>query len=222
VGGFVRLLTVNDRKSSWVLSVGNSSWKIQSVQANLTDGRSAEYFTYCDKEELHKEELQLADKASYAFMANNRGGVFSRNRFGRLLRLNYERPNRMKIVLVAIALAGLLLLFSRNANAQIYDLYYYRDGSQYQQYSPQYDLYSYGNPNQYPEQLCDPYYQLHVLHYQLYLPQYQSYSYAPCCFGGVVVVPRRHVRSVTLPNVITPQSPNQSAATIRHSVSKAI
>jgi hypothetical protein len=135
VGGFVRLLTVNDRKSSWVLSVGNSSWKIQSVQANLTDGRSAEYFTYCDK-----EELQLADKASYAFMANNRGGVFSRNRFGRLLRLNYERPNRMKIVLVAIALAGLLLLFSRNANAQIYDLYYYWDGSQYQQYSPQYDL----------------------------------------------------------------------------------
>jgi len=51
------------------------------------------------------------------------GGVFSRNRFGRLLRLNYERPNRMKMVLVAIALAGLLLLFSRNGNAQVYDLY---------------------------------------------------------------------------------------------------
>src|SRR5215467_9363919 len=113
----------------------------------------------------------------------------------------------MKMGLVTISLIGLLLLFTRDANAQVYDLYYYWDGSQYQQYSPEYDLYSYGNTNQYPEQPYDPYYQLHVLHYQLYLPQYQSYSYGPCCFGGVVVVPRRHVRSVTLPNVITPQSP---------------
>jgi hypothetical protein len=29
----------------------------------------------------------------------------------------------MKMVLVAIALAGLLLLFSRNGTAQVYDLY---------------------------------------------------------------------------------------------------
>ena len=98
----------------------------------------------------------------------------------------------MKMGLVAIALAGLVLLFNRDAQAQVYDLYYYWDGAQYQQYSPQYDLYSYGNTNQYPEQLYDPYYQLHVLHYQLYLPQYQPYLYGPCCFGGVVVAPRRH------------------------------
>jgi hypothetical protein len=52
----------------------------------------------------------------------------------------------MEMGLVAIALAGLLLLFSRNANAQVYDLYYYW-GRKYQQYSPQYDLHSYGNTN---------------------------------------------------------------------------
>src|SRR5262244_1185940 len=55
----------------------------------------------------------------------------------------------MKMGLVAIALAGSLLLFTRDASAQVYDLYYYWDGSQYQQYWPQYDLYSYGNTNQY-------------------------------------------------------------------------
>jgi len=113
----------------------------------------------------------------------------------------------MKMGLVTISLIGLLPLFTRDANAQVYDLYYYWDGSQYQQYWPQYDLYSYGNTNQYPEQLYDPYYQLHVLHYQLYLPQYQSYSYGPCCFGGVVVTPRRHVRSITPPNRFSPPSP---------------
>src|SRR5215468_1802137 len=64
----------------------------------------------------------------------------------------------MKMGLVTISLIGLLLLFTRDANAQVYDLYYYWDGSQYQQYWPQYDLYSYGNTNQYPEQLYDPYY----------------------------------------------------------------
>ena len=99
----------------------------------------------------------------------------------------------MKMGLISIALSGLLLLFSRDAQAQVYDFYYYWDGAQYQQYAPQYDLYSEGNTSQYPEQLYDPYYQLHVLHYQLYLPQYQPYLYGPCCFGGVVVVPRRHL-----------------------------
>lgn len=113
----------------------------------------------------------------------------------------------MKMGLAIISLTGLLFLFTRDANAQVYDLYYYWDGSQYQQYWPQYDLYSYGNTNQYPEQLYDPYYQLHVLHYQLYLPQYQSYSYGPCCFGGVVVIPRRPVRSITPPNRFSPPSP---------------
>src|ERR1700741_4838329 len=111
------------------------------------------------------------------------------------------RPNQMKMVLVAIGLAGLLFLLSPSANAQVYDFYYYWDGAQYQQYAPQYDLYPYGNTNQYPEQLYDPYYQLHVLHYQLYLPQYQPYLYGSCCFGGVAVIPRRHVRPVTPPNI---------------------
>ena len=58
--------------------------------------------------------------------------------------------------LISIALSGLVLLFSRDAQAQLYDFYYYWDGAQYQQYSPQYDLYSEGNTNQYPEQLYDP------------------------------------------------------------------
>ena len=107
----------------------------------------------------------------------------------------------MKIGLIGIALAGFLLLFGQNAHAQAYDVYYYWDGSQYQQYWPQYALTPYGNVSQYPEQLYDPYYQLHVLHYQLYLPQYQSYFapyppylVGPCCFGGGVIIPspRRH------------------------------
>ena len=110
----------------------------------------------------------------------------------------------MKISLIAIALTGLLLSFSGNAFAQVYDVYYYWDGIQYQQYWPQYDLYSYGDTNQYPEQKYDPYYQLHVIHYQLYLPQY-GYSYAVCCLGGGIVIPRRH--RVTPPNVINPTRP---------------
>ena len=108
----------------------------------------------------------------------------------------------MKTSLIAIALTGLLLSFSGNADAQVYDVYYYWDGIQYQQYWPQYDLYSYGDTNQYPEQQYDPYYQLHVIHYQLYLPQYQ---YGVCCLGGGIVIPRRH--RVTPPNLINPTRP---------------
>ena len=115
-------------------------------------------------------------------------------------------PNRMKKVFLTLGLLGVLVLLSRSANAQVYDVYYYWDGAQYQQYAPQYELYSYGAPTQYPEQLYDPYYQLHVLHYQLYLPQYQvaqypAYPYVPCCFGGPIIVPKRHVRPVVPPGV---------------------
>ena len=100
----------------------------------------------------------------------------------------------MKIVFSTVIL-GLFLSFTGAAQAQVYDVYYYWDGAQYQQYWPQsYDLYSYGDTNQYPEQLYDPYYQLHVMHYQLYLPQYQPYFYQSCCFAGGVVVPRRPIR----------------------------
>ena len=100
----------------------------------------------------------------------------------------------MKTTLSTVIL-GLVLLFTGAAQAQVYDLYYYWDGAQYQQYWPQqYDLYPYGNTNQYPEQLYDPYYQLHVLHYQLYRPQYQPYFYQSCCFAGGVVIPGRAIR----------------------------
>jgi hypothetical protein len=100
----------------------------------------------------------------------------------------------MKAAFIGAILAALLFIGDRHAEAQVYDFYYYWDGIQYQQYSPQYDLYSYGNVNQYPQQLYDPYYQLHVLHYQLYLPQYQPYLYQPCCFAGGVVIPSRRAR----------------------------
>ena len=43
----------------------------------------------------------------------------------------------MKIGLMTITLAGLLLSFTRDVQAQAYDLSYYWDGAQYQQYSPQ-------------------------------------------------------------------------------------
>src|SRR5215467_966536 len=114
----------------------------------------------------------------------------------------------MKAVWLAATFVGLFFLNSRDVQAQVYDLYYYWNGSQYQQYWPQYDLYSYGNTNQYPEQLYDPYYELHVVHYQLYLPQYQAYPYVPCCFGGGVIIPvRRHVSSVIPRDAFTPPSP---------------
>ena len=104
----------------------------------------------------------------------------------------------MKKAFLTALLAALFLLAIREAQAQVYDAYYYWDGAQYQEYWPQSSpLYSYGPVDQYAEQLYDPYYQLHVLHYQLYLPQNQfynspSYVYSPCCYGGVVL-PRRAV-----------------------------
>jgi hypothetical protein len=108
----------------------------------------------------------------------------------------------MKVSLMTITLAGLLLGFTSVASAQVYDLYYYWDGTQYQQFLPQqYDPSYYGdqqNPAYY-----DPYYQLHVLHYQLYLPQYGAYPvYGPCCFGGVVFPSWRPARVRSLPPVI--------------------
>jgi hypothetical protein len=94
----------------------------------------------------------------------------------------------MKPVLLALMAAAFLLMSSREGRAQVYDVYYYWDGSEYQQYWPDYQLYNYGSASPYPEQLYDPYYELHVVHYQLYLPQNQFYSY-PCCFPVAVGVP---------------------------------
>ena len=91
----------------------------------------------------------------------------------------------MKIGLMTIILAGLLLSFTRDVQAQAYDLSYYWDGAQYQQYSPQP---YYGDTSSYQQD--DPYYDLHVMHYQLYLPQYQAYQVYPCCVPGGFVIPR--------------------------------
>jgi len=123
----------------------------------------------------------------------------------------------MKLAFSAVLLGGLLFFVSRDVQAQMYDVYYYWDGAQYQQYSPQpqYEPYYVGNEATYqqtPAQYYDPYYQLHVVHYQLYLPQYQPYYSgvapvyaAPCCFVGGVVVPARRTRiNPRPPGVIGP------------------
>jgi hypothetical protein len=102
----------------------------------------------------------------------------------------------MKIGLMTITLAGLLLSFTRDVQAQAYDLSYYWDGAQYQQYSPQQ---YYGDTS--PNQQYDPYYDLHVMHYQLYLPQYPAYQiYPSCCVLGGIVIPG-------WPGPIAPQPP---------------
>jgi hypothetical protein len=96
----------------------------------------------------------------------------------------------MKMGLMTIILAGLLLSFTGDLQAQTYDPNYYAaywDGAQYQL-----------SPQQY-----DPYYELHVLHYQLYLPQHQPYQvYPPCCVPGDVVIPGWSGPIAPLPPVI--------------------
>jgi len=109
--------------------------------------------------------------------------------------------DRIKAILLALTLGG-VFLSGGGAYAEVYDLYYFWNGTQYKQYWPEYDLYAYQNTAEYPEQLYDPYYQRHVLHYQLYLPQHQAYSYAPCCFGGVGVIPSRASRIRQRPRMI--------------------
>lgn len=80
----------------------------------------------------------------------------------------------MKAIIFSIALMGLLVLGSRDVNAQIYGSYGYPPywGVPYQPYP-------------YPQNY-DPYYDLHVMHYQLYFQQYPGYPYyQPCCFAGI-------------------------------------
>jgi hypothetical protein len=94
----------------------------------------------------------------------------------------------MKNSFLAITLLGLLVLGSRDVQAQAYGPSYYDPywEAQYQQYQ------QYLQWQQYLAYLqqYDPYYELHVMHYQLYLPPYPSYQlYQPCCYGGGVIVP---------------------------------
>ena len=94
----------------------------------------------------------------------------------------------MKNSFLAITLLALLVLGSRDVQAQAYGPYYgpYWD-AQYQQYQ------QYLQWQQYLAYLqqYDPYYDLHVMHYQLYLQPYQPYQiYQPCCFAGVVTIPQ--------------------------------
>ena len=84
----------------------------------------------------------------------------------------------MKVFFSTLVLLGLLVLGTRDLQAQAYGPYYdpYWD-VQYQQYL-QWQQYL-----QYLQQY-DPYYELHVLHYQLYLQPYQPYQvYQPCCYA---------------------------------------
>ena len=94
----------------------------------------------------------------------------------------------MKRFFLAVTLLALLVLGTRDLQAQAYGPYYYNPywDVQYQQYQ------QYLQWQQYLAYLqqYDPYYELHVMHYQLYLPPYPSYQlYQPCCYAGGVIVP---------------------------------
>ena len=58
----------------------------------------------------------------------------------------------MKAILLALTLGG-VFLSGGGAYAEVFDLYYFWNGTHYQQYWPVYDLYAYQNSAQYPEQL---------------------------------------------------------------------
>jgi hypothetical protein len=83
----------------------------------------------------------------------------------------------MKVFFSTLILLGLLVLGTRDLQAQAYGPYDPYWDVQYQQYL-QWQQYL-----QYLQQY-DPYYELHVLHYQLYLRPYQPYQvYQPCCYA---------------------------------------
>jgi hypothetical protein len=95
----------------------------------------------------------------------------------------------MKKSFLAVTLLALLVLGTRDLQAQAYGPYYYNPywDVQYQQYQ------QYLQWQQYLAYLqqYDPYYELHVMHYQLYLQPYQPYQiYQPCCYAGVVTIPQ--------------------------------
>jgi hypothetical protein len=91
----------------------------------------------------------------------------------------------MKKSFLAVALLALLILGSRDIQAQPYGPYYYDPywDFQYQQYQ-QYQYYLQWQQYLAYAQQYDPYYELHVMHYQLYLQPYQPYQlYQPCCYA---------------------------------------
>ena len=96
----------------------------------------------------------------------------------------------MKNLSLAVTLFTLLILGSRDGQAQVYGPYYgpYWD-FQYQQYQ------NYLQWQQYLQYLqqYDPYYDLHLMHYQLYLQPYQ-----PCCYCWVLPPPHGQRRSLRL------------------------
>src|SRR5207302_7639490 len=112
----------------------------------------------------------------------------------------------MKTSFLAVTLLALLVLGTRDLQAQAYGPYYYNpywdvQYQQYQQYLQWQEYLAY-------LQQYDPYYELHVMHYQLYLQPYQPYQiYQPCCYvGGIPVwsTPRRLMpqAGITRPNRI--------------------
>jgi hypothetical protein len=123
--------------------------------------------------------------------------LFSMTAYGLLyyflasIRLNSEGEGiPMKKSFLAVTLLALLVLGTRDLQAQAYGPSYYDPywDAQYQQYQ-QYQQYLQWQQYLAYLQQTDPYYDLHVMHYQLYLPQYPSYQlYQPCCFAAGVVI----------------------------------
>jgi len=95
----------------------------------------------------------------------------------------------MKKSFLAVTLLALLVLGTRDLQAQAYGPYYYNpywdvQYQQYQQYLQWQEYLAY-------LQQYDPYYELHVMHYQLYLQPYQPYQiYQPCCYVGGITIPQ--------------------------------
>ena len=103
----------------------------------------------------------------------------------------------MKKSFLAVTLLALLVLGTRDLQAQAYSPYYYNPywDAQYQQYQ------QYLQWQQYLAYLqqYDPYYELHVMHYQLYLPRTRRINYInPAAMRGVLssqIGQRRSVHS---------------------------
>lgn len=112
----------------------------------------------------------------------------------------------MKNFILAVTLLALLLVGSRDLQAQAYGPYYYGPywDFQYQQYQ------QYLQWQQYLQYLrqYDPYYDLHVMHYQLYLPPYHPYQlYPPCCYAlGATIPAWSKPIAPQLRSVISPRS----------------
>jgi hypothetical protein len=118
-------------------------------------------------------------------------GIWFALLFFSLVRLTLRGAHPMKKSFLAVTLLALLVLGTRDLQAQVYGPTYYDPywDAQYQQYV-QYQQYLQWQQYLAYLQQYDPYYELHVMHYQLYLPPYPSYQlYQPCCYAGGVIIP---------------------------------